>query len=68
MTGMVAASARAIKETENKGGYLENNPFFDWQPDTIIFPAFTNKLESTCTGSDYLQNLQKLCTKLSLVG
>ena len=28
MTGMVAST----KETENKDGYLKNNPVFDWQP------------------------------------
>ena len=28
MTGMVAST----KETENKDGYLKNNPAFDWQP------------------------------------
>ena len=30
MTGILV-SIKKQQQTENKGGYLENNPFFDWQ-------------------------------------
>ena len=34
-----------IKETENKSGYLENNPVFDWQP-VKCFEQWSNMFTS----------------------
>ena len=46
---------------KNKGGYLENNPFFDWQPvksleqwSTMFMPALV-KNNSRCVVLNFLQ-------------
>ena len=50
-----------ITETKNKGSYLENNPFFDWQPvksleqwSTMFMPALV-KNNSRCAVLNFLQ-------------
>ena len=44
MTGMVADYHQ---RTENKGGYIENYPFFDWQP-VKCFEQWSNVFMSAC--------------------
>ena len=58
ITGIVA---EYIKETENKGDYLENCPFFNWHP-VKCFEQWSNVLMSAlaennfrCVVLNYLQ-------------
>ena len=52
-----------IKETENKGAYLEDNPFFDWQPvkcleqwsNSNIFISAVEKNNICCMVLNFLQ-------------
>ena len=48
MTGTVAST----KETENKDGYLKNNPAFDWQPVKCL-EQWSNMLTSALAKNNF---------------